>query len=440
MNNNSMYKLNKFLCLMFCIWFAWPYLNYWLGMYYGVIISILWIATSGRFIFLKKWSLDLILTLIFFITLLPYVITGEFKYSTFNTISILGTFYLFLIGMYMFQYYINYRKDYMFLGKIATFTVAFFVIGSIQTFIGLSMYPQASRYLAVGGLDQATRELFSSMGIGGFNFIYSAVFLLLIVFHTLVNQKDKLPFMAFIFLSLSILVIGAMIIKSSYAIAVLMLILGVVLVLTVRSKRTFYILLALSIVFLLVFPLNLSGRMLLDIVNLFPNNTILKEKLFDLAQTIINIKDYHSQTMARLELYALSLKTFLKQPIFGINGPFGNKNDSIGGHSGWFDIMAYFGLFVTIPLFASIMDNFRKILKLFKNHESKTGFYIIQFFFIVYGIINPILYIYEIGLVVFLIVPSLPYISFYLKSKSRLTQKKEEKNGRKGLIEDIMVN
>ena len=110
---NYLYTFNKFLCILFCIWFAWPYANYYLGMYFGMTLSFVWLVTSGYFILMKKWSIDLIMVVAFFTTMIPYVLTGEFRYSSFNMISILGTFYFF-IGMFIFQYYYYYKKNFVF--------------------------------------------------------------------------------------------------------------------------------------------------------------------------------------------------------------------------------------------------------------------------------------------------------------------------------------
>lgn len=413
---NHLYTFNKFICVLICIWFAWPYANYTLGMNFGVGLTFLWLATSGRFIFMKKWSIDLILVVVFFITITPYVFTGNFRYSSFNTVSILGTFYLFFLGMFLFHYYAFYRQDYVFLGKIAFVTIVFYVVGSIQTYIGLSIYPAASRYLAVGGLNPEARSVYYSMGIGGFNFVYSSVFLLIMTVHTLIKQRTKISSSSALLLLLSAIFIAAMIVRSSYAIALLMSILGCVLVFT-KNQRLFYGLLILSIVLLLMTPPESISKVFLGLADLFSNKPTLNEKLVDVAQTLNNGYGSQSQTMYRIELYATSLKTFFEQPLFGINGPLGDGNGVIGGHSGWFDMMAYFGLFTIIPMFLSIVFNFNKMLRLSKGNHSFAAVYIVQVLFLVYGIINPVLYIYQIGLIVFFIVPAIPYINQYLNRR-----------------------
>lgn len=421
---NYLYTFNKFLCILFCIWFAWPYANYYLGMYFGMTLSFVWLVTSGYFILMKKWSIDLIMVVAFFTTMIPYVLTGEFRYSSFNMISILGTFYLFFIGMFIFHYYYYYKKDFVFLGKLALITIVFYSVGAVQTYAGLLIYPEASRYLAVGGLNPEIRAAYTSIGIGGFNFVYSSVFLLIMIVYIFTRQKSKYLKKRRLLIIFLILVIFSTIVKSSYTIAILISIFGCILVIAVKNRRVFYALLFLSTFILLTVSDNVLSHILYNIANIFSNNLILNEKFLDLAQTISRNQGNSSQTLYRMELYTSSLSTFVKNPLFGINGPFGNINDRIGGHSGWLDMMAYFGLFSTIPLFSAIGLNFKKILQINKKEGSFFGIYSVQLLFIVYGIINPILYVYQIGLIMFLIVPSMPYIYCYLRKKSFTTPNK----------------
>lgn len=421
--DNYLYKLNKLICIIFCIWFSWPYANYRLGMYFGVMLTFLWLASAANFLFLRKWGKNLILVVIFFITMIPYIITGEFNYTSFNTVSLLGTFYLFFLGMFMFHYYFFYRKDFFFLGRIALTTITFYTVGSIQTYIGLSMYPEASRYLAIGGLNPDIKTSYSSMGIGGFNFVYSTVFLFIISVQTFAKHKIENSNRQKLLLVLPILAMGLMIFKASYAIAILMSLLGCFLVLITRNKKMFYILLIISICTLLIVPNSVLNNIFLDLSSLFPLGSNLNKKFVDVAQAISNNKGNQSQTVHRFELYLSSLNIFSNYPLFGINGPRGNNSIRVGGHSGWLDMMAYFGLFVTIPMFAAIGIYLKKILKINSGFDSYIGILVVQVFFIVYGIINPILYVYQIGLIVFLVVPSIPYLHYCMKRGYASTEK-----------------
>jgi len=408
----NIYSINKLFCILFCMWFAWPYATHKLGMYFGIVISFLWVITTGQFMLIKRWSLDLGAILVFFITLIPYLLTGEFKYSSLNTVSTLGTFYLFFLGIFMFHYYNYYKKDYPFLGKAATITIIFYLVGGIQTYIGLLNHPLASRILAQNTNPQA-QEMFLSLGIGGFGYIYSAVFLSIMIVYPIIKQRKNIPNKIIVLLWLTNIVLLSMIIKASYTFAILITVSGCILVLLIKNKFLLYSLLMVTSVFIIIIPQYYIAGLFLNIAELFSNNVIVKEKIIDFSTTLSGGYSTNSQTFNRIDLYLSSLRTFLKYPFFGLNASFGDTNSIIGDHSGWFDMMAYFGLFVVLPMFSAIGLSLKKTLRLHKRKDSFMYLLIIYVFFIVYGFINPILYVYNIGLVVYFIVPSIPYIENY---------------------------
>jgi hypothetical protein len=414
----SIYNANKLLCVLFCMWFSWPYATHKLGMYFGIVISILWVITTGQFMLFKRWSLDLMAVLVFFITLSPYLLTGEFKYSSLNTVSTLGTFYLFFLGIFIFHYYNFYKKDYYFLGKVATITIVFYFIGGIQTYIGLLNYPLASRILAQNTNPQA-QEMFLSMGIGGFGYIYSAVFLIMMIAYPVIKQRKNITNRIIVLLWLTSFVLIGMIIKASYVFAIFMTVSGCILVLLVKNKTLLYSLLIFMNVFIILIPQHYIAGLFLNVAELFSNNVIVKERLVDFSTTLSGGYSISSLTFNRIDLYLSSLTTFFKYPFFGLNASFGDANSTIGNHSGWFDMMAYFGLFVVFPMFSSIWLSLKKTLRLHKRKNSFMHLLITYVFFIAYGFINPILYVYNIGLVVFLIVPSIPYIEDYLNGNCK---------------------
>ncbi|WP_335489387.1 hypothetical protein, partial [Bacillus sp. JJ1773] len=69
------------------------------------------------------------------------------------------------------------------------FTIFFYFIASIQTFLGLMEYPLASRELATG--TAPLQQIYMSLGIGGFGFVYSAVFINIIILYFLVKKHPN---------------------------------------------------------------------------------------------------------------------------------------------------------------------------------------------------------------------------------------------------------
>lgn len=392
--------INKILCILFCIWISWPYAIYKTGMYTGVLITILWLMTSSYINIFKKISLDIFFMLIFFINFLPYLLVGNFKYGSINIIPFMGLLYLFFIGIVFLDYYMYEKKDFIFLKKLLYLVILFYGIGSIQTYLGLLIYPFASRNLAIENLDLTLKNTYGNLGIGGFNFAYSSVYILIIIYFLIFFNRKKISKAAMIFLSFIFIAILLAIFKASYFISIAISAIGIMFILF-RMRKLYFILI--SFLIFGFYILNNFDDILLKNYTYTP----LFEKYLDIVLTLQN-NAFDSQTLHRINLYLYSLKTFLKFPIFGLNGSVNELNNSyqyIGGHSGWFDFMGYFGLFVSIPLFLSIYFNYKKTINI--NHCSNNNILInsVYLCFIIHGIVNPILYVYQVGFVVFFVLP-----------------------------------
>ncbi len=414
---DGIYKINKFLCLVFCIWSAWPHASYFLGKQFGVFLALLWFLTGGYSIFMRRWSMNLVLTVIFTITLIPYFAWGDLEHSPINY---LGVYYLFFLGMLFYQYYATIRNDKEFLGRTAWITSLFYALGAIQTYIGLSIYPEASRILARGSLDPDLKRMYSGIGIGGFNYVYSACFLVIMLFHIWFTQRGGGQYYRKIVLISLVIVLTLTIMKASYAIAIFIVLVGTISVLVFRSKTALFITATVTALVLL----SIQGNMVLlfqKFADIFRKNQIIFNKINDLARTLLSESSSNStSTSFRVYLYMSSLKAFVNEPLLGVNGPFGNRLAFIGEHSGWFDMMARYGLLVTIPLFGSIIAYFRNLTKRFKGTSALLPLVTIFVLFGIYGAINPVFSLYQISLVVFFIIPSFPYLS-YAYPTERLT-------------------
>ena len=423
-HNKLICRINQIMCILICIWMTLPYFRVKTGVLFLVTLFGIWIFTSDLKWLTKKWSMDLIFVLIFFITFIPYFITGNLKYGEVDPKAIIVSFPLFFVGIFVNHYYMYYKKDYNTLGKIALVSLIFYAVGSIQTYVGLLMYPTASRGLAgKAWVNPELVKLYTRLGIGGFGHVYAGCFLLIAALyliikkHTLMRRKDK-----FICI-LSFICLILMILKASYTISLMVVFSGIVLVLVVKNKKTFIFIMVLAAFFLLIFPQALIGEFFLKIADIFSNNYILSEKITDLAVNFLQ-ESRSGQTGNRIDLYLTSFKTFFEQPLFGIYGPFGNPaSGRIGGHSGWLDLLGFYGLFTGIPLFFTIYFNFSKHLKFYKKSNYYGFIIVIQFLFLVLGVINPVIYVYEIGFVLFCIVPAIPFLPYAFK-KNILTQRR----------------
>lgn len=404
------YRINLLACLMVCMWFTLPFFRVRVGVSSLIIIFGIWLITTDLKWLTRKWSLDLIFVGFFFLTFIPYFLTGNIQYGMAGPKIIQVHFPLFFIGIFINHYYLYYKKDYGILSKIALMTLVFFAIGSIQTYVGLTIFPMASRVLATGiGNYESEKLIFNRMGVGGFGYIYASTFIFLSVVYLLIKSKrfGKTKRITVIITFVSLLL---MILEASYAIAIIIIFSGGLLVLTVKSKKMLAILmLSLGVIFLLISP-TFIGEFFLNIANIFSDKYIINEKFTDLGMSFLQNSN-SSQTNTRLQLYSISLNAFIRHPFFGIYGPMGNPNDSIGAHSGWLDILGLYGLFSGIPLFYIFYYNFKKHFRFYRKDKYYGYLVVIYFLFFVFGAINPVLYVYEVGFIMFMIVPILPMIS-----------------------------
>ncbi|MHA6259954.1 hypothetical protein ACXYMX_08555 [Sporosarcina sp. CAU 1771] len=401
--------INQAVIILFCVWMTWPYLNFKMGAFAAAAILLVWVITTDYRWFIKAWPKDQLLIVVWFIFFIPYLITGDFMYGALEPRGAFVSFVLFTVGIFINHYYMFYKKDFVTLGRIALISIIMYIVGAFQTFKGLLAHPLASRSLATG-ID-AMQDIYLSLGIGGFGYIYSSVFICILSLF-LVTKRIPKNNKTYKVLSLMLFVLlGLMITQASYTIALLLLFIGIILVLNIKGKKSLIVGVYFAII-LLIIPKRIFGNFFINVSNIFKDNETLSIKFMDLAQGFL-IGDAGVQTSYRLELYMISFKTFLSNPLFGIYGPLGKQmNANIGGHSGWLDLMAFYGIFGSIPLFLGILFNFRKQLSFYSGTPYYYFLLTVQGLFLFFGFINPIIYIYQIGFVLFVIAPSLPMLPY----------------------------
>ncbi len=408
--NFLFYFINQLSLFFICTWMIWPYFTYKLGILPLLFVFVMWLFTVEGNWYIKGWSLDLFCILVWYLTFIPYILTKNFEYGNLDPINTLQSFILFTMGMFLINYYLFYKKDYLTITRFGIFTLFILLVGSIQTILGLKEYPLASRELATGNAQNI--EIYNSIGIGGFGYIYSVVFIIPLCLFLLKNVKRmKKKYLIIIYLLLFITLIF-MVIQASYALALIFTIAGIILTTIIRGKKSLVFWITLTALLIIIIPKEVIGYLLASAAILFQNNITIYSKLMDLSSSFIGL-DSGTQTFYRFNLYYSSFKTFTENPLFGIYGPFGDPiNSEVGGHSGWIDLLAYYGIFGSLPLFLAILINFRKCLSIFKGEPYYYYLSIIQKLFILFGFINPVIYIFEIGFVLFAIAPSLPFIVY----------------------------
>lgn len=391
--------LNRVAAVCFSLWVCLPQLNYSLPTWVGVSIALVWLLTSGRFLSLAGWTADMWSAGIFMFVLSPYALVWTFNYGSQSALPVLGTFFLFLVGIPMSTYYLGNRGDAEFGRNLFWIATAAYSVGALQTLAGLNVHPDASRLLAAA---RDVTDQFKAEGIGGFGFIYGASLMCLPLAGIALNRRcGRMPRL---FCSTTLILIFIALARASYTISVLGTIAGVALIVIGRRPRVVVGSLTVMTVFLL-FLHEQIGNTILDIVHSFTMTPVLTEKLSDLSYTLQS-GVLSGQTGFRIDLYGASLNAFLSNPLFGIIGsPWQGGGEQLGGHSGWLDLLGGYGLLAGVPLFLSVLLFFRKIAAWNIDAHSRSLLLVSAVLFMCFGLINPILNIYQVGYTLFLIVP-----------------------------------
>jgi len=396
---------------------SWPYFKENTGTNAALFVMFFWFITCDYSWLIKKWPWDMVFVAFFFITFLPHLLTGSLQYGGPGPSAILKWIPLFLFGIFVNYYYLYFKQNYVLLGRIALVAILCYTVGSIQNFLLLQRYPWAARILAT--TDSAAKKVYSGLGVGGFGFVYAGLFLAVSVIFLIRRSPNNTKGIR-VLATLAFAAIALLLIKASYTISIILFFIGVLMVILPLRKKA-AILSLVVLVFLLLF-LSLSGdalgRLVFRFSEIFHRNQIVASKLRDLAYWFLG-QGRTTETGYRLNLYESSFFTFLDNPLFGIYGPSPNPG-LIGGHSGWFDLLAFYGLFTTIPFVLAIYFNFKKHYQFFKGSAYSKYLLTCQMLFVILAFINPILYIYEIGFMMFLILPSLPFLPYAFSKHSAL--------------------
>jgi len=421
------YRINQLSVAVVCVWMTLPYFRNKAGLYVLISFFGLWLITTDLKWLVSKWPKDIIFLVIFFGTFIPYIITGTLGFGLFGTKTLLVSVPEFFMGIFIIHYYLHYKNDYNSLGIIALVSLISVSIGSFQTYLGLETNPGAARALGGSiGEDTVLKALYEGLGIGGFGFVYGACFVFIATLYVMIKGGSTLSKMYKVLCGLACVVMFLMILKASFATAIILVVLGAVLTLVVKSRSSYVFVILLSAGLLLFIPQELVGEAFLKLAVIFSNNKILYTKFITYAAKYLTISSGSGVSIGRFDLVLFSLKTFLKHPLFGLYGPLGDAASAtdtyvIGYHSGWLDMLGFYGLFTGIPLVLIIYYNIKKQFILFKNDRYMSLFFITSCLFVFLGVVNPLINVFEVGFAYFCIVPAMPFLgSAFIPNSARL--------------------
>ena len=232
-----------------------------------------------------------------------------------------------LLGAYVVQYR---RAEINFYSKLI---VVAYLTTIITTIIGLQQYPDAARWLATASSSaEAKLILYEWKNIGGYSFVYSVVLLYPLLIFAYKQKKVGTGFTVCMSVGIFILLIMA-----EYTTALLLFLITTILFFVKRNLtgKEVIALIVVTVLLCVVFSDHVSA--FFTFLGDKLNNKNFSERLYALAGGKQGLETAEDN---RLELYTMSLNTFLSKPLFGtfLSGGYGS-----GGHSFILDALAQFG-------------------------------------------------------------------------------------------------
>ena len=188
-------------------------------------------------------------------------------------------------------------------------------------------------------------------------------------------------------------------VRAQFMTAIILALLGFVFVMFYKNKRLFRFLIGVGfafVVFVLVLP---------SIIDFLDNNRKYNDISYRLGeiQSVISGNEQDAVDIgSRQNLSMLSLETFLRNPIFGVNHRLTDDQhviqQGVGNHASWPDSLALYGLFALL-LFYFLFDSL-------KRQKNDMGSTLTMVLFIVLGFFNPLLFFPQM-FSVFLYIPLL---------------------------------
>lgn len=256
-----------------------------------------------------------------------------------------------------------------------------YVVTSITTIIGNSVFPEASRQIAamLNTEDPALYHVYMNMNIGSLKFVYTLALLIPVLIYVFKNKIVNR-----VIISGTIITFVMAVFASEYTTAILFLLMGSLPIIMHKSFKFKSLLFAMILIVLLFFVFeNIFSTTLLYLADNVQSENV-SERLTDLAFSIGggNV-DPNSDLAIRHELYGKSMEAFVISPIYG------SLNPKIGGHSYVLDNMGSFGLIGLTMMFIMFRKIYQLFYKIYKNTSSYGYIMLVFTMAIVLSILNP---------------------------------------------------
>ena len=275
--------------------------------------------------------------------------------------------------------------------------VLFYLIAGINTLFVLNEYPMAAKVLAMADSVADEKQYYESLGCGGYNFIYSFVFLFLPLILSLKTDTYFWKTITIITIVCNVIVLY----KSQYTIASLLTVMSVLIYLITKlldgSKR------GLIVGYLLIVILSLGLFYLPQLFYWLSDLTTASEGMalrFNEVASYLETGDAGYNLGSRLDRYSWSWDSFLEHPLLGAQFFDGG---TYGQHSSLIDQLARFGVVGTVGYIIFIYNYF----KFFSTRINKRMALTSTIVFLMFSLLNPTIYIFQVGMVLLFSVPTI---------------------------------
>ena len=396
-------------------WYVWFILlilmliNYLPVVYAGprLIISMIEISLAGIMLFFMA-STDsnmflknsVILVVIFFINLLAYYHCwiNTLPIGSFVIRSCMCWFYM-GIGIFLKKYGSKETNRSVF-----HLILLLMVVTSLTSIIVARDYPTAMRGLENGSVDiKGIEKTLYKRNTATWSMVYAMTFA--IPYTIVAYRKTKKLIYVFI-----ITILSYCIFRSQITMALLMSAMFLLLfILKPSSPKKTCIIIGLLIILAMLFSDEVAELIYWLYINLFGGNTnnMLGKRFY---QLYISVRDMQlvGTYSGRFDLYLTSIRTFLDNPIIGIdthnigNISYSELTNIVGLHSQFFDMLATTGIVCTGIVVGSFLYYVRIMDKLIEDYDDKNLFSYTIFVLVIFILLNPTYYSACVFLTVFL--------------------------------------
>lgn len=329
---------------------------------------------------------------VFLVIHIVYLAINNYALLNPRTTYTLADVFISLFFAMSFWAYFRLEKDITRMRTLSKIILAFIILTSVTTFIGLLMFPTAVRDL-IGNDNEAEVTFYLRLNIGSYFFQYLLVFITPLFLYFYKLHKKKIWLVLFLFLVVEV-------VYAQIVAATLLLLFNVVLTVFLLARKqtiTRY----LNSIFL-IFAFFIIGKGILAqifyyLASVSTGFEAMTEKLEEVAvyfdsggevdTSSVNAYAYHIR-------YVESEQAFFASPFLGGTGP-------SGGHHFWIDNLAEHGIIGTIGWLFVFIVFFKTTKNFFSTNERIL-------------VLNSLLIFFLIGLNKNILINNMPIIIFFI--------------------------